>query len=181
MYIVYKATSRINGKSYIGYTKNLKKRKSDHKYAAANNKYPNKVFHKAIRKYGWDSFDWEILFESEDKDLVYFGMEPHFITEYDTINNGYNLCYGGAGNSKPRTEQEKKHLSDILKGRKKPDGHGNKVSKALKNRIFSKDTLLRMSKSQKKCEKLTCPVCNKTIDKPNFIRHNHGPKCHRMT
>lgn len=179
-YLVYKATNKINGKAYIGYTSNLRRRKNDHKHSAAINKYPNVLFHKAIRKYGWDQFDWEILFESSDKSLVYDKMEPHFISKFDTINTGYNMCYGGQGNSEPRTEEQKAHLSSVLKGRKKPKGHGDKVSKALKGRIFSLETIQKMSTSQRLCEKLTCPNCHRTMDKPNFIKYQHGSQCLRQ-
>jgi len=55
IYIVYKATNRVNGKNYIGYTNNLEQRKRRH-LSSSNNKNDKGYFshfHCAIRLYGW--------------------------------------------------------------------------------------------------------------------------------
>ena len=61
--IIYKVTNKINNKNYIGITSNpIDVRKRQHKYNSKNPKY---IFHKAILKYGWENFIWEILEEGE--------------------------------------------------------------------------------------------------------------------
>ena len=92
--IVYKATNLINGKSYIGVTRNsFKSRQSQHRASA---KKPKHAFGKAIKKYGWDAFCWEIL--DKTRDLQELGeLETMYIKEYDTYKNGYNETYGGEG------------------------------------------------------------------------------------
>ena len=94
IYTIYKATNIINTKVYIGFTsKDLRYRKSQHKKATTNSH-----FHNAIKKYGFDVFAWEILYQSKEKDYCLLVMEPHFITEYDSFNIGYNMTLGGDNN-----------------------------------------------------------------------------------
>jgi predicted GIY-YIG superfamily endonuclease len=57
-----------NGKVYIGQTKNtLNQRVAGHKYSAANQKSQS-YFHKAIRQYGFESFQWESICECTSKE-----------------------------------------------------------------------------------------------------------------
>jgi group I intron endonuclease len=94
IYSIYKVTNVINKKIYIGYTNNLKVRKSKHK---RNSQRGCSHFYNAILKYGWDNFTWEVIYCSTDKNHCLNEMEPYFIKEYDSINSGYNLTKGGAG------------------------------------------------------------------------------------
>ena len=114
IYRIYKCTNEINGKTYIGFThKSLAKRIIEHKSSAKNGS--DYLLHKAIRKYGIDSFKWECLYESFDKDLVLLTMENHFIMEnnsYFETGYGYNMTFGGQGGmlGKKHTEQTKDKL-----------------------------------------------------------------------
>lgn len=98
--IIYKFTSP-NGKVYIGQTVNEEHRKSVHRNQAKN---PKDYFHRAIRKYGFENFKYEIIFRTKSKDtdkLKYLldTMEKYFIKKYDSTNPsiGYNLTIGGEG------------------------------------------------------------------------------------
>jgi group I intron endonuclease len=91
MAIVYQARNLVNGKCYVGVSINFHKRKIAHKTRAANNSPTH--FHNAIRKYGWDNFEWNILYEGEDAHK----KEMEYILSLDTITNGYNLTIGGEG------------------------------------------------------------------------------------
>jgi len=95
---IYKATNIINGKSYIGKTtKNFDWYKNGHIKNALRG--DNKLFYKAIRKYGQKNFQWEILFEGECSNNKLNDLEIFYIGYYDTFNrsNGYNLTIGGDG------------------------------------------------------------------------------------
>lgn len=94
--LVYKATNRINNKVYIGQTtKSLKERIRSH-LKSSKRMSSKSIFHKAIRKYGIESFDWEILIECDNYiDLDLYELEA--IVAYDAIENGYNLTLGGSG------------------------------------------------------------------------------------
>ena len=94
IYSIYKATNIQNGKCYIGFTKNYKKRLKEHKRGSLER---DNVFYRAIRKYGWDSFDWQIIYQSKDGDYCKNIMETHFIIENDSYSNGYNMTNGGDG------------------------------------------------------------------------------------
>lgn len=100
MYTIYKVTNTINGKAYIGFDSNWPSRKSVHICEAItrqNKKYP---LYRAIKKYGVDSFTWEILHQSADREHTLNTMEKKFIMEQNTHfrdGHGYNMTYGGEG------------------------------------------------------------------------------------
>jgi len=92
--VIYKATNKIDDKCYIGQTKKkLQTRIYDH---LRKSKYTdlNIHFYNAIRKYGWDNFKWEVLCECESKREL-DEMEFHYIKQYDSYDNGYNMTLGG--------------------------------------------------------------------------------------
>jgi len=149
IYVIYKATNKINKKSYIGYTSNLQRRKLEHKKCALSNRYPNNVFHKAIKKYGYDNFEWEVIFESEDKNLTLKIIEPFFIASLRYLGECYNLAKGGEGNTSSRTQKQKIEHSQRMKGRKHSQTHRDNLSKSLKNRVFSEEHKRRISESKK--------------------------------
>lgn len=100
--LIYKARNRINNKIYIGQTvKGLSQRASEHKHRALyENDFSNK-FHNAIRKYGYDAFEWTVLEESNDwTNEVLDEREKYYINLYHSVENGYNTLYGGQGNSR---------------------------------------------------------------------------------
>lgn len=114
--IIYKATNKINGMSYIGQTiYNLKIRKSKHEWDALNN-VGNMYFVRALKKYGIDNFDWNIIAECDDmKELD--KLEIYCIDYYDTYNNGYNLTVGGGGCAGYKlTKKIKQKISKANKG-----------------------------------------------------------------
>ena len=91
-YYVYKHTNRVNGKVYIGITSQKPRDRWDSGWGYQKNKH----FWDAIQKYGWDSFDHEILF-SELTPEEAFKKEQELIAEYDSRNykKGYNCSTGG--------------------------------------------------------------------------------------
>lgn len=91
-YYVYAHTCLVNGKVYIGQTYNPKKRWWEH--CSSND---GTVFHKAIKKYGRERFEMQILFESIDFEEVK-QKEIELIAELNTtIPRGYNMTIGGDG------------------------------------------------------------------------------------
>lgn len=95
MNIVYAAMA-LNGKRYIGVTtKSLDVRKRSHKHAALVTKTDNK-FYRAIRRHGFDSFTWVVLFETDSIEVM-FQKEKDLIVEFKTRKHGYNSTDGGEG------------------------------------------------------------------------------------
>ena len=110
--IIYKVTNRINGMSYIGQTIfDLDKRKAQHMSAASGNK-DKYYFHSALRKYGIDNFNWDIIEKCGDiEELNRF--EIYYIGYFDTYSKGYNMTIGGNGMCGfKHTEESKKKISE---------------------------------------------------------------------
>ena len=85
-YVVYKISNRINGKSYIGRTKDLERRIKEH-----INKAHCTALHRAIKKYGIENFAISVLFEGQDFDEM-VQAERELILSHGTMTpNGYNL------------------------------------------------------------------------------------------
>lgn len=102
IYTIYKATNTVNNKSYIGFDSTWPKRIAAHKSEAKLSTAASKPFYRAIKKYGWESFTWEPIYQSPDRDHCLTEMERYFINEYRTFVghddcNGYNLTLGGEG------------------------------------------------------------------------------------
>jgi len=97
MHIIYKHTCKITGKAYVGYTKfTLDERWQQHcKDARLGSNF---YFHKAIRKYGLDVWDHEVLEECSYVHEHEIGdREIHWIAKLGTTidKNGYNMTHGG--------------------------------------------------------------------------------------
>ena len=94
--IIYKYTNKINGKSYIGQTIHQTTRYSRHKQASDNS-----YFHNAIRKYGFENFEYSVLFAikcpKEYYKEILDNYEKFYIKEYKSLytENGYNIDKGG--------------------------------------------------------------------------------------
>lgn len=141
MMIIYKATNKINGKSYIGKTvKKLYIRVCEH--LSASNRDSQHYFHKAIRKYGIQSFDWLIIDTSETNEIL-TEKEIYWIKFLNTkAPNGYNLTDGGEGMTGwIPTEDNIKNMSNAQKG-KTPWNKG-------KSDPYTDETIRKMSESHK--------------------------------
>ena len=173
--LIYKVTNKINGKMYIGQTiKSLKIRKRNHLWCALNERN-NYYFYNAIRKYGSESFDWEIMAEGICSQETLNELEKHFICLYNTYHDGYNSTLGGGTSigfrhsektkkkmsimrkgklvgkkhpmyGKKHTEEMKRKMSEINKGKKLSEETRKKMSEFQKGRKPSEETRRRMSK-----------------------------------
>lgn len=94
-YIVYRHLSKTSGKSYIGYTKFTMQERLHKHYTNAIYGIDSQ-FYRAIRKYGIDDFQSEILYTTEDLQEA-LDQEKHFIEKFNTYKEGYNATLGGTG------------------------------------------------------------------------------------
>ena len=120
---IYKITNKINGKIYIGKTnKPIEKRLREHIRSAYKNTNNHK-FYNAIRKYGEENFEIELIEEVINESWQ--DKEIYWINFYDSVNKGYNTAPGGEGggglfgeaNPSKRLEVRQK-ISKTLTGRK---------------------------------------------------------------
>ena len=143
--IVYKATNKINNKVYIGITtKTLEHRKSIHK---KDSKTKNTYFYKAIRKHGFDNFEWEVIDTAQSIEELH-EKEIAYIKQYESFDNkekGYNTTSGG-GSLYKITESERKARSERAKGKNNPM-YG--VPSPMKDKQFSDEHKQKISASLK--------------------------------
>lgn len=156
---VYCHTNKINGKKYIGISKNPYKR-----WASNGINYRQcKHFYNAIQKYGWDNFKHDIIKEVNSKEEA-FDLEKTLIREYNTTDKqcGYNISFGGTApmegkhHSKETREMlsEKnikywkgKHLSEATKekiSQTKINNHSSSWNKGLHHSEETKDKISYM-------------------------------------
>jgi group I intron endonuclease len=171
--LIYKATNIINGKIYIGKTvKALKSRIAEHK--ADINRGQIFHFHRALIKYGFDNFKWEILEKANDLDELN-RLECYYIELFNSRDRllGYNIAYGGCGGGNRigvilsdetkkkistaktgiswgnHTEESKRQISSKRKGIKFSDTHRSNLCKARSKRTTTEATRHKMSISSK--------------------------------
>ena len=85
---IYMLVCRVNGKRYIGQSKNIRRRMNEHKSV----RDCKTVISRAIAKYGWDAFDKTVLEICPVEELD--EKEIHYIAE---LKPEYNLARGGGG------------------------------------------------------------------------------------
>ena len=120
---VYMHTCRINQKRYIGITcQDPLARWSAGKGYILNQETQNNNtghFYNAIKKYGWDSFDHEVLYSGLTKEEAN-KIEKELILKYDTRNpeKGYNITAGGDGAEGAKHSKEtRERISRLAKER----------------------------------------------------------------
>lgn len=113
LFCVYIHTNKLNGKKYVGITC-----QDPNKRWRNGNGYKNGYFSNAIKKYGWDNFEHEIVYDGIPEDFAkQFEME--LIEKYKTMDGryGYNLCEGGNSTTGyHHTESSKSKMSASKKG-----------------------------------------------------------------
>ena len=88
---VYSFVHRATGRRYIGSSKNIYRRRTQHFQASKYDKKSvgNYAFHKALRELGIESFDFEVLEICAESER--FDREGYFITLYDSASlKGFN-------------------------------------------------------------------------------------------
>ena len=117
--VIYKATNKVTGKSYIGRTTMSLNRRIRMHINNSLNIGNNTYFHNAIRKHGQDNFKWKIIAKCFSKEELN-NVEIEMIEKYNTLKNGYNLSLGGSSNA------GYKHTKEVIEKRSKMyKGKGN--------------------------------------------------------
>jgi group I intron endonuclease len=133
---VYKITNTENKKSYVGYTKrdDVKDRIKEHFFKSVYTK-KDTPFYNAIKKYGKESFDFEILFECSDEKMTLL-KEIEFIKIYGDYNlhEGGNVPPNQKGNHWNLSDKTKKKMSESSKGKTKSENHKKSMSESRKGR-----------------------------------------------
>lgn len=153
MHIVYRHVNKVNGKSYIGFTPRTSRtdcssftpeqtlahanhlmmiRWKMHLYAAR--KGFTYAFSNAIRKYGSDAFDHEIL-EICHSPKEGLEREKHWIEKFKSIThlNGYNLTNGGDGLCGWKRSPEQLHSFKEAMNRPEVRANNSRIQKIVSN------------------------------------------------
>lgn len=147
--IIYQVTNTVNGKRYIGQTRNtLEHRKNSHLVRVRNG--TNRPLYNAIRKYGLSSFKWEKL-ETVKNLQQLDARETFYIKEANSLHpNGYNLMAVGnnghsisqltrdrmrKASSRPCSDSTKQKISDSLKHRYAQEGFSEERAKKISNTL----------------------------------------------
>lgn len=100
---IYKITNQINGKVYIGQSRDIKHRRCCHEYDLKNNRHKNPHLQRAYNK-NPEAFTFDIVCTCKEEDLD--ELEIFYIRKYRSTDqeHGYNLDSGG--NSSGRVSEE---------------------------------------------------------------------------
>ena len=156
---VYKITNLVNGKVYIGASKNIEKRWRDHK------KRINSPIHSDLESYGLDNFKFEVLLECPETMLAQWERDMICLYDSDDPEKGYN-------NPKDRPYSLK--LSEALKGRSLSEETKRKISESHRGIPHSDETKRKMSEV-KKGRKRT-PFSEETKRKMSEAKHLYWQK-----
>jgi len=118
-YVIYKITNKLNGRYYIG----------QHKTTNINDRYmgSGKLITQAIKKYKVENFTKEIMFVFDNFEEMNTMEEMLVTEEFVKKENTYNLQPGGK--NALVTEEQKRMISETLKGRKLSEEHKQNIAK----------------------------------------------------
>ena len=124
---IYAIINNINGKIYIGSSKNLSSRKEWHFSRLKNNSHCNDYIQRAWNKYGEKNFEFKIIIYCKEEQLL--NLEQKYFYKYNSTNPnwGYNIALGaGKGpdvTGLKHTEKQNKEKSKRMKesNRKNPE------------------------------------------------------------
>lgn len=121
--VIYCYTDKLNGKKYVGQSISEERRKKDHLREKQKHKA---LFDKVLQKKDIENFEYEILFETNEKRSEIFNIlnekEKYYIKLFNSqVPNGYNISEGGRSVNwmigyKP-TEETLQKLRDSHKGK----------------------------------------------------------------
>jgi len=140
MGIIYCIHNLTTGKKYIGQTVEKLQRRILRHFRTIN----ETKISRAIQKYSKYNFVYGILEEVENINLL-DEREKYWIQYYDTVNNGFNIKEGGKcsrGFKQSQSSIEKRRQK--LLGKTLSEEHKQKLSKAHKGKVLSKETVDKM-------------------------------------
>ena len=121
---VYKVTNAITGDFYIGSSKDVKHRWTEHKCKSSWKKFPNNPMYLDMQKYGVDKFEFEILTEVEADKLK--ETEQQFI---ELLKPSYNNRRANGWDIERYKETSKEYQKEYRKTDKCKNSHRKAQSK----------------------------------------------------
>jgi len=110
---IYRITHIDTGRMYIGQSSNLPRRLRSYKNSGGSGNGKS-VIKRAIQKYGWDAFSWEILLYAKGQEYLNL-IEVRAIAAYGSrVPAGFNIEAGGM--NAPMSDETKAKLSTAKTG-----------------------------------------------------------------
>ena len=180
--VIYKITNTLNGKIYIGKTKQkLDRRMTQHK---CDSKKGSLGIGAAIRKYGWENFMVEVIEECSVEKLN--EREIFWIAELNSkAPNGYNLTDGGEGLINPSEETRAKMSANRpdVSGKNNPN-YGKKTPPEVCAKISASNKGKHSERKGKKNSPETCAkisAANRGENNPNYGRPRSPETCAKIS
>lgn len=151
---IYKITNRINGKIYIGQTIRPAQQRFRRHINDAINNILNTHFARAIRKYGPDAWNLDIIDKAETQEELN-QKEQYWIRYYNSVIEGYNetdainKCGGNTYQSKTEEEMEaiKAKIRKTKLGAKNPMARKIKRINIITGEVDVFDTVISCAKA----------------------------------
>ena len=169
LYVIYLITNLINNKKYVDHTQQGReeKRWQEHFVYTVND---NKILHNAIRKYGQENFEAEVIEAEIPEDLI-DERERYYIKYYNTFylnGQGYNMTEGGQGiHGYLHTEEAKQRIkeSNLITWQRMKDEKPERYTQICINRGLA---LKGKPKSEEHKTKLSIVASKRTGEKNSF-------------
>ncbi|NNV04631.1 GIY-YIG nuclease family protein [Brevibacillus sp. MCWH] len=148
---VYLIRNKVNRKVYVGSSIRIEERWEDHIRELNGNRHNNRYLLHAWQKYGQENFSFEII-ETTDDESSLIDLEQKWIDYYRSYerDKGYNLSPSAYNILGYRfTEEQRKRVSEALKGKRKSEEHRKKL---WMNRKVTEEQRRFMSELGKRCK-----------------------------
>lgn len=115
---IYQIKNKANGKVYIGSSKNLKRRFSQHKRQLNNNYHDNRHLQYSFNKYGQNNFEFHIIEITNLEEML--EREEFWINHLKSYDSNYGYNRSRTAVSPSLSDEGKKKLSEERKGKNNP-------------------------------------------------------------
>ena len=147
-YCVYVLTCRVNGKQYVGETKNPVGRREDHLRIGPSREKQRQVIHAAVKKYGAENFTFEVVGEYPSRDEALHAEEV-LIAEKKAVGiQLYNMNGGGRGGCDPSPETREK-MSRTRKGKPLSQETKERISAEVKKKMATEEIKEKISEANR--------------------------------
>jgi len=152
--IVYIHENKINGKLYIGKTK----QKAKIRWRDGEGYIDSPKFYNAIKLYGWNNFNHIIYAEKLTEEEAY-SLEKELISKFNSIKNGYNIAPGGkcpkdySDEAIERMKKGHEKQAEKMRGKKHSEEAKKKMSESAKGHSVSEELKKKLSDDRKGIER----------------------------
>jgi len=123
---IYKITNTVNGKFYVGSSKNIEERWESHKRYLRGKYHVNPKLQHAWDFYGEEKFQFDIIEEVNNDEKLLLEREQYHLDLWKPYHRtiGYNICPKSQGGDNftynPRREEIRQELSEMFSGENNP-------------------------------------------------------------